>query len=183
MITGREVANHEIPYHVSKPHVPGFAGGAGVIMDVQTGELLAMTSYPEYSSQIMSDGSDSAAIKSMLNDKRLMFLDRAVDGLYTPGSIVKPYVGIGAINENAVDPNTVFLTTGSISIPNPYDSTKSTVFKDWKNNGAMDLRHALQMSSDAYFYIIGGGYKDQKGLGIAKIDEYITLITIGQNMG
>lgn len=157
----------------------GFSGGAGIIMDVNTGELLAMTSYPEYSSQVMSDKEDSTLIKSMLNDKRLFFLDRAVNGLYTPGSIIKPFVALGVLNEGIVDPSTVFLTTGSISIPNPYDSTKSTVFKDWKNNGPMDLRHALEMSSDVYFYIVGGGYKDQKGLGIAKIDEYLNKFGFG----
>lgn len=161
----------------------GFAGGAGVIMDINTGELIALTSYPEYGSQVMSDKDDSAKIKSMLNDKRLLFLDRAVDGLYTPGSIVKPFVAIGALNEGVVDASTVFVTTGSISIPNPYDPTKSTVFKDWKNNGAMDMRHALEMSSDAYFYIIGGGYKDQKGLGILKIDEYLSKFGFGEKIG
>lgn len=161
----------------------GFTGGAGIIMDVHTGELLAMTSYPEYSSQVMSDKKDKELVRSMLNNPRLLFLDRSVDGLYTPGSIIKPFVALGVLNEGITDASTVFLTTGSISIPNPYDSTKSTVFKDWKNHGAMDLRHAIEMSSDAYFYIVGGGYKDQKGLGIQKIDEYLNKFGFGQKIG
>lgn len=157
----------------------GFAGGAGVIMDVRTGEILALTSYPEYSSQIMSDRNDQAAIKSMLNDPSLPFLDRAIDGLYTPGSIVKPYIALGVLNEGVIDPSTVIVTTGSISIPNPYDSTKSTIFRDWKNLGPVDMRHAIAMSSDVYFYTVGGGFKDQKGLGIINIDKYLKLFGFG----
>lgn len=158
----------------------GFAGGAGVIMDVRTGEVLAMTSYPEYSPQVMSDKTDQASLSAFLNDTvGKPFLDRAVDGLYTPGSIVKPYMAIGALTENVIDPNTVIVTTGSISVPNPYDSTKSTIFRDWKDLGPLDIRHAIAMSSDAYFYTIGGGYKDQKGLGITNIDKYLSLFGFG----
>ncbi len=157
----------------------GFSGGAGVIMDVHTGEIIALTSYPEYDSQAMSDRTDAALVRSMLNDSRLPFLDRAVDGLYTPGSIVKPYVALGVLSEGVIDPSTIIHTTGSISIPNPYDSTKSTVFRDWKNLGDLDLRHAIAMSSDAYFYTVGGGYKDQKGLGIANIDKYLRMFGFG----
>lgn len=160
----------------------GFTGGAGVIMDVNSGEIIALTSYPEYSSQVMSDKSDVSRIKALLNDSDLPFLNRAVDGLYTPGSIVKPYIALGALTENIIDPSTVIVTTGSISIPNPYDSTKSTIFKDWKNNGALDMRKAIAMSSDAYFYIVGGGYKDQKGLGIVNIDKYLRLFGLGTLM-
>ena len=161
----------------------GFAGGAGVIMDVKTGEVIAMTSYPEYNSQVMSDKTDQAAIKSLLADKTgLPFLDRAVDGLYTPGSIVKPYMAMGALGENIIDPNKIIYTTGSISIPNPYDPTKTTIFRDWKDLGALDLRHAIAMSSDAYFYTIGGGYKDQIGLGITNIDKYLRMFGFGADI-
>lgn len=157
----------------------GFTGGAGIIMNVHTGEIIALTSYPEYNPQIISDSTDSLAIKKMLNDSDLPFLDRAIDGLYTPGSIVKPYIALGVLNEKIIDPDTIVITTGSVSLPNPYDSTKSTLFRDWKNNGPLDLRHAIAMSSDAYFYIVGGGYKDQKGLGITKIDQYLRMFGFG----
>jgi penicillin-binding protein 2 len=157
----------------------GFAGGAGVIVNVNTGEVLAMTSYPEYSSQVMSDKDDPKEVKAELNDPGLPFLNRAIDGLYTPGSIVKPYMALGAQNEGVIDPSTVIVTTGSISIPNPYDPTKSTLFRDWKNLGPLDMRHAIAMSSDVYFYTVGGGYKDQKGLGIANIDKYLRMFGFG----
>lgn len=157
-----------------------FKGGAGVIMDVETGEVLAMTSYPEYSPQIMSDVADQAKVRAQLNNPRLLFLDRAIDGLYTPGSIIKPYVALGAMNENIIDATTVITTTGSVSVPNPYDPEVINIFRDWKNHGSLDLRQAISVSSDAYFYIIGGGYKDQKGMGIANIDKYLRMFGMGE---
>lgn len=157
----------------------GFAGGAGIIMNVRNGEILALTNYPEYDSQIMSDRNNSSVIRAMLNDRNLPFLNRAVDGLYTPGSVVKPYIALGVLNEGIIDPNTIIITTGSISIPNPYDKTKETLFRDWKNLGPLNMRQAIAMSSDAYFYTVGGGYKDQKGLGIIKIDQYLRKFGFG----
>ena len=113
----------------------GFSAGAGVMMDAHTGEVIALTSYPQYSSEVMSSKSDTVAVKATLNDKRLLFLDRAVDGLYAPGSIVKPFIATGVLTEHVIDPATIIVTNGSISITNPYDPTKSTLFRDWKNLG------------------------------------------------
>jgi penicillin-binding protein 2 len=157
----------------------GFSGGAGVIMDIHSGEIIALTSYPEYSPQVMSDRTDTPTVKALLTDSRLPFLNRATDGLYTPGSIVKPYVALGVLNEGIIDPSTIIVTTGSISIPNPYDDTKSTIFRDWKNHGPINLRQAISVSSDVYFYAVGGGYKDQKGLGIRGIDKYLQMFGFG----
>ena len=157
----------------------GFTGGAGVIMDVNTGEVLALTSYPEYDSQILTDGTNSLAINQLLKNKNNPFLDRAINGLYTPGSIVKPYMSIAALNENIIDPNTKILSTGSISIPNIYDPLHPSVFKDWRAQGGVDMRHAIAVSSDVYFYEVGGGYENQKGLGISLIDKYMHLFGFG----
>jgi penicillin-binding protein 2 len=159
-----------------------FQGGAGIIMDVKTGEVIAITSYPEYSPQVMSDRVDTAKIRAALSDSRQEFLDRAVDGLFTPGSIVKPYVALGVLHEHVIDPDKIIYTTGQISITSPYDSTVVNVFKDWKNLGPLDLRHAIAMSSDAYFYTVGGGYKDQKGLGIANIEKYFRMFGLGEKV-
>lgn len=161
----------------------GFVGGAGVIMDVTNGEIIAMTSYPEYDSEVMSSKSDAVRVKKFLTDKNKPFLDRVIDGLYTPGSIVKPYMALGALTEKTIDPNKEILSTGSISVPNDFDPKLSTTFKDWKALGYLDMRHGIAMSSDVYFYTLGGGYKDQKGLGIANIDKYMDMFGFGHKIG
>jgi len=159
----------------------GYSGGAGVIMDVNSGEILAMTSYPEFNSQIMTDGKDTATINKYINDKKnTPLLNKVVSGLYTPGSTVKPFMSYAALAENIIDPLKNILSTGSISIPNPYDATKPTVFRDWKAHGYVDMRKALAVSSDVYFYAVGGGFQDQKGLGINLIDKYMNMFGFGQ---
>jgi penicillin-binding protein 2 len=157
-------------------------GGAGVIMNVRTGELLALTSYPEYSSEKMVEGS-SSIIKGYNNDTQRPFLNRATDGLYSPGSIIKPLMVAAALTEGVISEHTQILSTGKLVIPNPYNPELPTVFKDWRVNGWTDAREAIAVSSDIYFYEIGGGYLDQKGLGIARIDDYLKRFGFGVDAG
>lgn len=161
----------------------GFDGGAGVIMDVNNGEVLAMTSFPEYSSQILSDGEPKEKILEYAQDKNNPYLNRVSSGLYTPGSTVKLFVALGALNENLIDPQKQILSTGSISIPNPYFEDKESVFVDWKAHGLVDMKSAIAVSSNVYFYAIGGGYKDQKGLGIENIEKYMKMFGFGKKTG
>jgi penicillin-binding protein 2 len=160
----------------------GFAGGAGVIMDTVTGEIIAMTSYPEFDSEVMSAKTDTAKVKAYLKSPDKPFLNRAVDGLYTPGSIIKTYMALAALNENIIDPNKKILSTGSISVQNQYYPELQTVFKDWKAHGLVDMRQAIAVSSDVYFYEVGGGYKELKGLGIAKIEKYMRQFGFGEKI-
>ncbi len=160
----------------------GFVGGAGVVMDVHTGELLALTSYPEYSSQALTDG-DASVIDALNKNPQQPFLNRAVVGLYSPGSIVKPIIAIGALTSGVIDENKQILSTGSISVPNPYDPAHPSIFKDWRANGWVDVRHAIAFSSDVYFYEVGGGYPGQPGLGIDNIDKYLSLFGFGSPAG
>lgn len=160
-----------------------FEGGAGAIMDVHTGELIALTSYPEYDPAALSGATSSAVISGYQQDVRGPFLNRAIGGLYAPGSIVKPFLAIGALQEGVITPEKEILSTGAISIPNPYNPDNETVFRDWRAHGYTDMRHAIAVSSDVYFYEIGGGYKSQPGLGISRIDQYMNLFGFGRATG
>jgi penicillin-binding protein 2 len=160
-----------------------FAGGAGMIMDINNGEILTATSYPEYNSEVLSLGKDTTKIKTYITDKRKFFLDKNVSGLYTPGSIMKPFFALGALNENLISPSKKILSTGSISIPNPFFPGQKSVFTDWKAHGWTDMGQALAVSSDVYFYSIGGGFGDQKGLGITNLEKYTRLFEIGTKTG
>ncbi len=161
----------------------GFTGGAGIIMDTENGEILVSTSFPEYNSEILSIGKDVSEISGYLSDKRKVFLDRNISGLYTPGSIVKPIFALAALAENIIDPYKEILSTGSISIPNPYFPDQKTIFKDWQVNGWTNMMEAIAVSSDIYFYEIGGGYEDQKGLGITNLEKYANFFKLGEKTG
>jgi len=157
----------------------GFGGGAGVILDIKSGEILALTSWPEYNSQVLSRGGPWATIKEYLENPQKPFLNRAIAGLYAPGSIIKPLIALAALNEKVISPDKQILSTGSISLPNPFFPDKKNIFYDWKAHGWVDMRRALAVSSNVYFYTIGGGYEDVKGLGISKIEKYAELFGFG----
>src|SRR3989344_5557464 len=161
----------------------GFVGGAAVLMDVRTGEVLALTSFPEYDQNILTEGADREVINFLTSDSSKYFLNRAIGGLYTPGSILKPIIALAALNEKLISPAKKILSTGSITVPNAYDPSKPSVFKDWKAHGWTDMREALAVSSDTYFYSIGGGYGDQQGLGITLLDKYFQLFGLTEKTG
>ncbi len=160
-----------------------YKAGAGVIMDVKTGEIIAMTSYPEYEPEVLSKGDDRATISSYLTDKNMPFLNRALSGLYVPGSIVKPIFALAALKEGIISPEKQILSKGYISIPNPFYPDKQSIFKDWRVQGWVDMRRALSISSDVYFYEVGGGFEDQKGLGIDRLGEYARMFGLGTTTG
>lgn len=152
----------------------GFTGGAGVIMDVTNGEVLALVSYPEYDNNLITNATTKEEKKQVaddLLDKRRKFLNRAVSGLFTPGSTVKPFFAYAALAEKIITPEQNIYSSGQLVIENKYDGP-DTVFKDWRAHEYVDMRKAIAQSSDEYFYQIGGGYKDQKGLGIARLNTY-----------
>jgi len=160
-----------------------FQGGSGVVMDIHTGEVYALASYPSFNPELVSAGTDSDTIGSYVSDPRSPFLDRAISGLYTPGSVVKPFVALAALEENVITPEKRILSTGSITIPNPYNPELPSVFRDWKAHGWVDMRDALSVSSDVYFYEIGGGYEEQAGLGISAIERYMRRFGFGEESG
>ncbi|KKP56104.1 MAG: hypothetical protein UR50_C0008G0028 [Parcubacteria group bacterium GW2011_GWC1_34_10] len=161
----------------------GFHGGGGVIMDVHSGEILAMTSFPEYNSEVMTEGQEIEKIQSYYENVDNPFLNRIVSGLYAPGSIIKPFIAFAALEEGIISPEKEIVSTGQLVIPNPYFPEQPSIFKDWKAHGAVDMRRALAVSSDVYFYQIGGGFEKQEGLGIDRIKKYLENFGFGQYTG
>ena len=159
-----------------------YKGGAGVIIDIQTGEILALVSYPEFELTKFADNDKEYMLKT-LSDKSKPLLERSVLGEYAPGSIVKPGVAISALYEKIISPEKKILSTGELKVQNENDSSKFSIFKDWKAHGLVNMKEAIAHSSDIYFYEIGGGYKDQKGLGIEKIKRYARIFGFGEKTG
>ncbi|HWP61007.1 MAG TPA: penicillin-binding transpeptidase domain-containing protein [Candidatus Paceibacterota bacterium] len=177
-----QVQAHLYSALVAQAHAQGFRAGAGIIMDVRTGELLAITTFPQYDNQAFTDG-DASAIEAANNSSLKPLLDRAVGGLYAPGSIMKTIFAAGALDAGIISPEKQIDSIGAITIPNPYDPTHPTVFHDWTVHGWIDMRTAIAVSSDEYFYTIGGGYGDQKGLGVSGLYKYAQMFGIGSTTG
>lgn len=160
-----------------------FESGSGIIMDIETGEIIAITNYPEYDPNILAAGEDRETIVSYQQNEYKPYLNRAVSGLYTPGSVVKPLVATAALEENIVDTQDVFLSTGQISIPNVYFPDQPTIFRDWKAHGYVNVVRALAVSSNVFFYIVGGGFEGREGLGIDTIAKWYRNFGLGSPTG
>ena len=161
----------------------GFKGGSSVILDIHTGEVLALVSFPGFDPNIVSRGKPADEISKILTDSSKPFFNRAVSGLYSTGSVIKPFLALAALEEKVITPEKQILSTGSLSVPNPFKPGEATVFKDWKAHGWVDMRRAIGVSSNVYFYTIGGGFGDVKGLGVTKIREWIKRFGISEKTG
>ena len=106
------------------------------IMDIKTGEMLALVSYPEFDSNIMASGKNRQAINKFLTDKGNLFLNRPVSGLYTPGSTIKPYDWFSRLAENLISPSKIIVSTGRLVVPIPIFLI-SKYFLDKKFMGVM----------------------------------------------
>lgn len=168
-----------IKYGVTTSH---FRGGAGVIMDVTTGEVIAMTSYPSFDSNALTER-DQTKIKKYFEDDRSPLVNRAFQGSYLPGSIIKPFMALAALEEGVISPEKGIVSTGKLVIPNPYHPDKPSIFRDWKAHGWVNMVDAIAVSSDVYFYEVGGGFEDQKGLGIDRIDAWMKKFGFGNQTG
>lgn len=156
-----------------------FIAGAGVIMDVRTGAVRALVSYPFLDANVMSSGSPAETIAAYNRDPGRPFLDHAVQGVYAPGSIVKPIVAAGALTDGIITPSTLIDDPGSISLSDPYRPGKSYVYKGWKPLGIVDVKRAIAWSSDIFFYEVGGGFKGQRGLGIERLGYWYRQFGLG----
>ena len=161
----------------------GFIAGAGVILDVNSGAVRAIVSYPGYDPNVMSSGGPASLIDAYNKNPGRPFLDHAIQGVYAPGSIVKPLVASGALTDGLITPNTVIDDPGFISIPDPYHPGKEFIYKGWRALGPVDVRKAIAWSSDVFFYTVGGGFKNQKGLGIDRLEYWYRQFGLGSPTG
>ncbi|MDI6820670.1 MAG: penicillin-binding transpeptidase domain-containing protein [Patescibacteria group bacterium] len=148
--------------------------GVGLAFNPQNGEVLALIGIPSF---------DSLKIYQFLNNPNKPLFNRAVNGLYNPGSTIKPLVAAGALVDGIIDPKKQIFSAGFIEIPNPYNPDQPSRFLDWKPHGWVDVRSALAKSSNVYFYEIGGGFKDQKGLGISGLKDWWQKFGLNKKTG
>ena len=161
----------------------GFIAGAGVIMDVGSGAVRAIVSHPSYDPNVMANSSSPGILAAYAANPGRPFLDHAVSGVYAPGSVVKPLIASGALTDGIITPHTVIDDRGFISIPDPYHPGKSFVYRGWKALGPVDVRKAIAWSSDIFFYTVGGGFGNQRGLGIDRLEYWYRQFGLGSLTG
>jgi len=161
----------------------GKTTGVGIALDPQSGEVLALLSFPQFDNETFVAPERSGERAALLTAPQKPLFNRAVSGAYNPGSTIKPLVGIAALAEGVITPQKTIYSPGYLDVPNPYDSSKPSRFHDWQPQGWVNLTSALAKSSNVYFYVVGGGFDDVKGLGITKLRAWWERFHFGKPLG
>lgn len=148
--------------------------GAVVALDPATGGVLAMVSKPGYDPAPFINGISHADYANLLNNPDKPLYNRALQGQYPPGSTIKPFMAIGALETGVIDPDKKVWCPGYITLDG-----SSHRYRDWKRSGQgwIDLTQAIERSSDVYFYKLG------MKLGIDNIHRYGAMFGFGQKTG
>ena len=150
----------------------GDRAGAAVAMDVNTGEILAFASSPSFDPALFTGRMPPEKWKEYLEDQRHPLENKALKGVYPPGSTFKIITALAGLEEGLVDQHS------AIDCPGYYKFGNST-FKCWdkKGHGHVELKKALRESCDVYFY------KLAERLGVNRIASYAKRFGLGAPLG
>ena len=125
----------------------GDESASAVIMDCRNGEVLAMATNPSFDPTVFNSGVSQAQWREWTRDRRTPLINKATSGLYAPGSTFKMAVALAAVEAKTATP------FDRVECPGHYD-LGDTRFHCWKKggHGMVDLRGAIRMSCDVYFY-------------------------------
>jgi len=150
----------------------GLNKAAAVAIDPKSGGVLAMQSFPGFDSNVFGSRLSMEDYENIFENKSQPLFNRAISGVYPPGSTIKPFIGVAALQEKIVDDKTTVNDTGVIVVG-------GQEFKGWMPLGVVDIYRAISMSSNIFFYTVGGGYGNIQGLGPIKIGEYLKKFGFG----
>ena len=124
--------------------------GAAVVLDVRSGDVLALVSKPAFDPNDFAGGIDASTWNALISDERRPIQNRAISGQYPPGSTYKTFVAAAGLEEEIVDPEKKIFCPGSFRLGR-------RTYRCWKRGGHgwVDLRRAIVESCDVYFYQLG----------------------------
>jgi penicillin-binding protein 2 len=174
---------------ILKENMGDSLNAAAIMIDVHTGDILAMVSLPDYDSNLFTGPVNQEALNKLAEDPGKPMLNHAIAEMYAPGSTFKQVTGIAALQEGVATANTEITSYGYIEVPNEFDSSIVYRFKDWRSDlGTMNFYRGLAMSSDVYFYYLAGGYKAPdgsvfEGLGATRLAKWAREFGLGAPTG
>lgn len=163
----------------SRLEITNLRRAAAVAIDPKTGGILALVSLPSFDNNILSGGGTVSDFQKLQNDSAKPFFNRVISGQYPTGSVIKPFIASAALQEKIISPDKEIYDPGYIEVKNQYDPNIIYRYYGLEQPGYYNMRKAISESSNIYFYTVGGGYKDQQGLGPARIKKYLELFGWG----
>ena len=147
--------------------------GAVVVMDIN-GSILAAGSYPEYDLNTFVSGISVKRWKELIDDLDKPFTNKVVNGLYPPGSTIKPGLGLAYVSTTKMSPWTSFDCNGTMTL-----GKNNRKFRCWKHAGhnKTDLIKAIRESCDIYFY------KGSLRVGIEEMSKQLKNFGLGKKTG
>jgi penicillin-binding protein 2 len=148
--------------------------GAIVALDPRNGEILALASQPVYDPNPFVNGIDFASYRALNTSRDKPLLNRALRGIYPPGSTIKPLVALAGLEYGVVNRNSGVFCPGFFRLPG-----SSHQFRDWKRggHGSVSMDRAIAQSCDVYFYNLA------LNLGIDRFHEFLDRFGLGRPTG
>lgn len=148
--------------------------GAIVAIDPQSGDVLALVSAPSYDPNAFVNGIELKSYQALLSSKDTPLINRAINGKYPPGSTIKPFLALAALDFGIRDIEQKTWCKGWYSLAG--DTHR---YRDWKieGHGDVDLQHAIVQSCDVYFYSMA------HDLGITKLNQAFKAFGFGSKTG
>jgi len=156
----------------------GKTKGAAVVLDPNTGNILALVSLPGFNNNDFSGGISETNYKKYIQNPNHPLFNRAIAGTYPSGSTIKPAYALAALQDGIITPYTTVNSTGGIQ-------TSGHFYPDWLagGHGITNVRKALAQSVNTFFYYIGGGYKKFKGMGVNRMVAALKSFGFGTPLG
>lgn len=160
---------------LSKNPIPEAQSGSCVVLDVETGEVLAMSSYPTYNINSFVNGIKTEQWNSLINDVQKPMFNRAISGTYSPGSTYKMLMGIAGLEAGGITVDELYTDPGIY--PYAYQPKCWIYTAHHITHGTINLAGALKGSCNGYFYEVG------RRIGIEEIVKWAKNFGLGQKTG
>lgn len=156
---------------------------SGIVMNPQTGEILAMSSLPTFDNTDFVNGISQDRYNELLEDKDLPLINKAISGRFAPASTVKPLLAGAFLEEGVITPETEINDPQGRLVVDSVWSDEQYIFPDWKVHGVSDVYKSIADSVNVFYYTFAGGTPDQEGLGVEKVVHYYRQFGFGQYTG
>lgn len=159
-------------------------GAAGIVQDPRSGAVLGMVSFPTFDNNVFNGPVSQVEYERLFENRTKPLFNRVINGLYNPGSTIKPLIGLAALQEDVIDENDVTHDCVELRVVNPFDPDDVRVFKNWRAEfGPFTLSRAIANSCNVYFFTVGGGFGNVAGLGIDRIVLYLKALLANVSLG
>ena len=165
-----------IDVRIQKAAAAAFDGrpGAAVVLDPRNGQVLAMVSIPTFDPNLFVDGISQADYSALTTDPDKPLYNRALRGVYPPGSTIKPFLALGGLEEGIRRPQDTVLSTGQFCLPGHArcyrDDTRG-------GDGVVNMEQAIEHSTNTYFY------KLALDMGIDRLSAWMSRFSFGRKTG